>query len=149
MENFECCECRLHVGKNLSLDMEEISYFKTVSTSLGLLGHRLGGDLMHSLEANFVLGSLQLEFFAESPGKFEISSSLAGVSMRHTDWPAFIGFVASVALLIAGFACLLSAEQKRLPNFRLLQILGWIAICLGIPLTITCASEWFESWFAR
>jgi hypothetical protein len=73
--------------------------------------------------------------------------------MRHGDWSTFAAFLASLTVLGIGVACLLWAEKSQHDSFRWrttrkgrrLRILGWIAICAGIPLIIILVEEWLET----
>jgi len=76
--------------------------------------------------------------------------------MHHGDWWDFVALLASLATLGFGLACHLWAEKNQRDSshsietaqkYRRLQILGWLAICAGIPLTIIFLEQWYESRF--
>ena len=67
--------------------------------------------------------------------------------MRHGHWSTFVTFLVSLTVLGFGIACLVLAEKtdsfgwKTTRKGRHLRILGWIAICTGIPLIIILVEE--------
>jgi hypothetical protein len=73
--------------------------------------------------------------------------------MRHWDWSLFAAFVVSLTVIGFGLACLLWAENNQHDSFgwtttrksRHLRILGWIAICAGIPLVLILVEAWLET----
>ena len=76
--------------------------------------------------------------------------------MPQEDWPIFIAFLSSVALLVIGLACLLCTEEmqryalrwtKAPQTGRGLRIFGWITLCAAIPLTVVFAIKSYETWF--
>jgi len=76
--------------------------------------------------------------------------------MAHGDWLLFAAFIVSLTVLGFGLTCLLWAEKRQRDNLgwinptqngRYLQIIGWLGICAGIPLSIIFVQEWFETWF--
>jgi hypothetical protein len=78
------------------------------------------------------------------------------VSMSHGDWVLFAAFFASLTTLNCGLACLLWAEKNQRDSLgwletaqkgRRLQVLGWLGICFGIPLTILFFQRWIDSRF--
>jgi len=73
--------------------------------------------------------------------------------MRQGTGSLFVAFLVSLAMLGFGLACLLLSEQSQRESFglpttrnsRRLRVLGWIAISIGIPSTITFVEEWLEN----
>jgi hypothetical protein len=77
--------------------------------------------------------------------------------MAHWDWSILAALLVSHTILGFGLACLLWAENSERESFgwrttrksRHLRILGWIGICLRIPLTILFGEEWVQTWFDK
>jgi len=108
-----------------------------------------------------------------SSGRLHISGRGSGSVSDKTDsfgslsdGLIFIVFLLSLTPLIVGLSCLLCAEEiqgyalrfntksnpflkwVKTPQYvRYLRILGSMAICTSIPLTIIFAKKWFETWF--
>jgi hypothetical protein len=74
--------------------------------------------------------------------------------MHHELWPTFITFLAALAVLCFGIACLVLAEKtdafgwnatrvvwKPTRKARQLRIVGWVVVGLGIPLLMTFLQE--------